>query len=304
MSAIAKAINHIGVIGSGQMGLGIAYVAAVTAQSKVLLCDTSQTQLNKSLSLFDTLLAKDVKKSKLTQQQADEARSRLSVVEGIDKMAASNTTVQMVVEAATENLSVKQKIFGHLAKVMPEECILATNTSSISVSKIAASALKEGEEASLSKSPSRCLGLHFMNPVPVLKLVELIPALQTTPEVVSTAKSFAERCGKTVVLSKDTPAFIANRLLMPYINEAIIVYSEGVATKEDIDTTMKLGMSHPMGPLTLADFIGLDTCLYIMQTMYTETGDSKYRPATLLGRMVDAGWVGKKGGKGFYDYTS
>lgn len=294
--------SRIAVIGGGQMGLGIAYVSALHAKAQVQLVDADPSQLEKAVSFFGSLLAKDVKKGKISEIQAKEARERLQTVSSIEKLASgSSSSPQMAIEAVTERLSIKQSIFSSLAQHLPEDAILCTNTSSISISKIAASALRKGEDPAKSTSPSRAIGLHFMNPVPVLKLVELIPSLQTSPQVIDIATRFAEACGKTVVQSKDTPGFIANRLLMPYINEAIIALSEGIGTKEGIDTTMRLGMAHPMGPLTLADFIGLDTCYYIMQTLHSETGDSKYRPAVLLGRMVDAGWMGKKSGKGFYE---
>ncbi|KAE8226438.1 hypothetical protein CF319_g982 [Tilletia indica] len=304
---MSAAVQRLGVIGAGQMGIGIAYVAAVKAQvPHVLICDASPLALSKGISFVDKLLAKDVSKGKISQDQADAARARFVPVEKIDAFAEFESgPPQMVIEAATENLPVKLAIFRQLATRLPLSTILATNTSSISVTKIAAAAVKEGaapdsEDARLG--PARSLGLHFFNPVPVMSLVELIPALQTSPEVISRARLFAEACGKTVTTSQDTPGFVSNRLLMPFINEAVLALEQGVASKEDIDTTLKLGMGHPMGPLTLADFIGLDTCLAIMEVLQRETGDSKYRPAVLLGRMVDAGWLGKKSGKGFYEY--
>ncbi|CAE7097348.1 unnamed protein product [Rhizoctonia solani] len=189
---------------------------------------------------------------------------------------------------------------------MRPDAILASNTSSISITKIAAAAIAEGVSPTSEQgkqSAGRVVGLHFFNPVPVMKLVELISGLQTTPETLGRARSFAEACGKVVTVSKDVPGFVSNALLMPFINEAIMCLEKGVATRDDIDTTLKLGMAHPMGPLTLADFIGLDTCLAIQRVLYEGTGDSKYRPSVLLERMVDAGWLGKKSGKGFYDYN-
>ncbi|EPQ26136.1 uncharacterized protein PFL1_06344 [Pseudozyma flocculosa PF-1] len=306
-SAVAHGIKSVGVVGAGQMGLGIAYVAALRAEiPSVLLCDASQAQLDKGVSFFESLLKKDVGKGKIKQDQADLARSRLITVPSVEDFARdSSKTPDMVIEAATENLAIKQKIFGSLATHLPLTTILATNTSSISISKIAASAVPAGAKPGSEeawKGPARALGVHFFNPVPVMKLVEIIPALQTSPDVLERAQAFARACGKEITTSKDVPGFVSNRLLMPFINEAIMTLEKGIATKEDIDTTLKLGMNHPMGPLTLADFIGLDTCLSIMETMYRETSDSKYRPAVLLGRMVDAGWYGKKSGKGFYDY--
>ncbi|PWN33768.1 putative 3-hydroxybutyryl-CoA dehydrogenase [Meira miltonrushii] len=309
--SIKHGIKTLAVVGaSGQMGNGIAYVAATKAQiPRILICDQSDAQLDKGLAFFDKLLAKDVSKGKLTQDDADRARASLTKAPG---GAASLAEIHqdgppdMVIEAATENLNIKQSIFKTLASTLPLSTILATNTSSISVSKIAASAVPENAKAGSPEawqSPARTLGLHFFNPVPVMKLVELIPALQTSKDVTDRARAFAEACGKTITVSADTPGFVSNRLLIPFINEAVMALESGVATKEDIDTTLKLGMNHPMGPLQLADFIGLDTCYYIGEVLLRETGDSKYRPSVLLGRMVDAGWLGKKSGKGFYDYN-
>ncbi|EST04729.1 3-hydroxyacyl-CoA dehydrogenase, C-terminal [Kalmanozyma brasiliensis GHG001] len=307
-ASVTHGIKTLGVVGAGQMGLGIAYVAALRAQiPTVLLCDASPTALEKGVSFFETLLKKDVSKGKIQQGDADAARARLVTVQKLEDFANHGSAADMVIEAATENLAVKQKIFGTLASSLPLETILATNTSSISVSKIAASAVgvnvKPGSEEAW-KSPARALGIHFFNPVPVMPLVELIPAIQTSPEVVDRSRAFAQACGKEVTTSKDVPGFVSNRLLMPFINEAVMALEANIASREDIDKTLRLGMNHPMGPLTLADFIGLDTCLSIMETLYRETADSKYRPAVLLGRMVDAGWYGKKSGKGFYDYPA
>ncbi|GAA6003220.1 hypothetical protein JCM10207_001806 [Rhodosporidiobolus poonsookiae] len=288
-------IDTVGVLGAGQMGTGIAYVAAKVAGARVLLSDRSPVQLTKSLSFVDTLLAKEVKKGRLGNEEASRVRGRIEAVEG-DAVGEGRFEVDLAIEAVSENLATKQTIFASLAKHLPPHAILASNTSSISLSTLAAAA---GEERA-----RQVVGFHFFNPVPVMKLVELIPALQTDPEVLATARAFAEKMGKTVVQSADSPGFISNRLLMPYINEAIIALETGVATKEDIDTTMKLGMAHPMGPLVLADFIGLDTCLSIMQVLQNETGDSKYRPSVFLGRMVSAGYLGKKTGRGFYTYVS
>lgn len=309
--SIKHGIKTLAVVGaSGQMGNGIAYVAATKAKiSNILLCDQSEVQLDKGLAFFDKLLAKDVSKGKLSQDDADRARASLIKAPGGAGSLAEihqDGPPDMVIEAATENLSIKQNIFKTLATTLPLSTILATNTSSISVSKIAASAVSEKAKSGSSEawqSPARTLGLHFFNPVPVMKLVELIPALQTSKDVTDRARAFAEACGKTITTSADTPGFVSNRLLIPFINEAVMALESGVATKEDIDTTLKLGMNHPMGPLQLADFIGLDTCYYIGEVLLRETGDSKYRPSVLLGRMVDAGWLGKKSGKGFYDYT-
>lgn len=311
-SSLSTPIKRLAVIGAGQMGTGIAYVSALRARcTSVTLVDSSPQQLSKSNTFLESLLQKDLSKGKIKEEEAQHARGAWRTVGSVEELrsahpgkAGGDEGLDMVIEAATEKLPVKQSIFASLAQAFPDShTILATNTSSISLSKIAASAVlaSEGEEIAKSRSASRVVGLHWMNPVPVLPLVEIIPALQTSPETLRRAREFAEVCGKTLVQSKDSPSFIANRLLMPYLNEAIICLDEGVASREDIDATMHLAMGHPMGPLRLADFIGLDTCASIMHTLHNETGDSKYRPAVLLGRMVDAGWVGKKGGKGFYE---
>jgi len=208
-------------------------------------------------------------------------------------------------QAVSENLSLKQTLFRSLSAELSPNAILASNTSSISITKIAAATIPEGHSAADAegkRSAARVVGLHFFNPVPVMKLVELISALQTSQETLDRAKAFAVACGKEVTTSQDVPGFVSNALLMPFINEAIMCLEKGTATRDDIDKTLKLGMNHPMGPLQLADFIGLDTCLAIQQTLYVGTGDSKYRPSILLERMVDAGWYGKKSGKGFYEY--
>ncbi|QRV98345.1 3-hydroxyacyl-CoA dehydrogenase [Ceratobasidium sp. AG-Ba] len=303
--SIAHGFKRFGVLGGGQMGLGIAYVGAVRAKLPVHIYDRSSQQIKKSLALMDKLLAKDVAKGKLESEAAKEARDRVVIVgeEGIKGFR----DLDMVVEAASENVELKLSLFRSLAKEMRPDAVLATNTSSISITKIAAAAIPEGispasEEG--KKSAGRVVGLHFFNPVPVMKLVELISGLQTTPETLERARSFAQACGKEVTVSKDVPGFVSNALLMPFINEAIMCLEKGVATRDDIDTTLKLGMNHPMGPLTLVRSIGLDTCLAIQRVLYEGTGDSKYRPSVLLERMVDAGWLGKKSGKGFYEYDS
>ncbi|GAA5971355.1 hypothetical protein JCM21900_001461 [Sporobolomyces salmonicolor] len=293
----ASQIRTVGVVGAGQMGLGIGYVAARTAGVQVLLTDRSESQLSKGLAFADALLEKEVKKGKLSKDEALEVRGRLKVVKGIEQFGESG--VDLAIEAVSESLPVKQQIFSALATHLPPSAILASNTSSISLSKLAASAISSTTGENRAQS---VVGFHFFNPVPVMTLVELIPALQTHPSVVAQARAFAQQMGKTVTASRDSPGFISNRLLMPYINEACIVLETGVASREDIDATMKLGMRHPMGPLELADFIGLDTCLNIMKVLHAETGDSKYRPSVLLDRMVSAQYFGKKSGVGFYDY--
>ncbi|KAI0733707.1 3-hydroxyacyl-CoA dehydrogenase [Fomitopsis betulina] len=306
--AAAHGIRTLGVLGAGQMGLGITYVAALHARVPVLLYDRSTAQVQNGLSLMDKLLTKDVNKGKITAQQASEARERIQVVDQ-DKGVNALRDVDMVIEAVSENLSLKQTIFRELSAEVSPSTILASNTSSISITKIAASTIRKGSSAADEagkRSASRVVGLHFFNPVPVmaclLKLVELISALQTSQDTLDRARSFALACGKEVTTSQDVPGFVSNALLMPFINEAIMCLEKGTATRDDIDKTLKLGMNHPMGPLQLADFIGLDTCLAIQQTLYVGTGDSKYRPSILLERMVDAGWYGKKSGKGFYEY--
>jgi 3-hydroxybutyryl-CoA dehydrogenase len=243
----------------------------------------------------DKLLAKDVSKQKLSQSDADEARARLTTTSNMDDFH----DVDMVIEAVPEILDLKLKIFASLAQICPSHAILSTNTSSISITRIAAATTSDPTDLSAS---SRVISTHFMNPVPVQKGVEVITGLQTSPETLATALEFCKRMGKIPSISADSPGFIANRILMPYINEAIIALETGVGDKESIDAIMKNGTGVPMGPLQLADFIGLDTCLSIMEVLHTGLGDSKYRPAVRLRQMVDAGWFGKKSGKGFYEY--
>ncbi|KNZ81229.1 3-hydroxybutyryl-CoA dehydrogenase [Termitomyces sp. J132] len=292
-SIIAHGIRTLGVVGAGQMGTGIALVAVLRAKVPVLLHDRSPEQVKKGLSLVDKLLAKDVGKGRLTSDQAKEAMDRINVVGDMKSLR----DVDMVVEASavSENLSLKQSIFASFAKELRPDAILATNTSSISITKIAASAIPVGVSATSDagkQSAGRVVGLHFFNPVPVMKLVELISALQTTTDTLDRARAFAVACGKEVTVSKDVPGFVSNALLMPFINEAIMCLEKGIATRENIDTTLKLGMNHPMGPLQLGrEDIGLDTCLAIQQTLYEGTRDSKYRPSVLLERMVDAQWL-------------
>ncbi|KAI0262200.1 3-hydroxyacyl-CoA dehydrogenase [Gloeopeniophorella convolvens] len=303
--SVAHGIKRLGVLGAGQMGLGITYVAALRAKVPVQLYDRSPEQVAKGLKLMDKLLAKDVAKGKIQEVDAREARERVTIVDQSAGVKALRDA-DMVIEAVSENLELKQKIFTELAAETRPDTILATNTSSISITKIAASVIPQGQSAASEagqSSAGRVVGLHFFNPVPVMKLVELISALQTSEDTLSRARAFAIACNKEVTISKDVPGFVSNALLMPFINEAIMWLEKGVATKEDIDTTLRLGMNHPMGPLQLADFIGLDTCLAIQQTLYAGTGDSKYRPSVLLERMVDAQWLGRKNGKGFYEYN-
>ncbi|KAH8827924.1 3-hydroxyacyl-CoA dehydrogenase [Flagelloscypha sp. PMI_526] len=315
--SLAHGIRKLGVLGAGQMGTGIAFVAAVRAKVPVLLYDTSADQTRKGLALIDSLLDKDVAKGRLESVAAKEARDRISVVGAETGLASGLRDADMVIEAVSESLPLKQSIFSSLAANLDPKTILASNTSSISLTKIAAAAIPKNISPSSDEgkaSASRVVGLHFFNPVPVMasysKLVELISGLQTSPETLERARGFAMDCGKVCTTSKDVPGFVSNALLMPFINEAILCLEKGTASRDDIDTTLKLGMAHPMGPLQLElnaltlilTSIGLDTCLAIQQTLYEGTRDSKYRPSILLERMVDAGWYGKKSGKGFYDY--
>ncbi|EGO00798.1 hypothetical protein SERLA73DRAFT_178738 [Serpula lacrymans var. lacrymans S7.3] len=299
--SVAHGIKLLGVLGAGQMGTGIAFVSALRAKVPVLIHDRSQEQITKGLALMDKLLAKDVSKGKLQAAEAQEARDRVRIVDSLDAMR----DVDMIIEAVTENMDLKRTLFKSFAETLRPDAILATNTSSISITKIAAAVIPSGKTAASKEgkeAAGRVVGLHFFNPVPVMKLVELISAIQTTPDTLDRARAFAEACGKEVTTSQDVPGFVSNALLMPFINEAIMCLEKGTATRDDIDKTFRLGMNHPMGPLQLADFIGLDTCLSIQQTLYTGTSDSKYRPSVLLERMVDAQWLGRKSGKGFYEY--
>ncbi|OQD68564.1 hypothetical protein PENDEC_c034G02783 [Penicillium decumbens] len=291
----AAEVKSLGVIGAGQMGLGIALVAAQKAQVPVTLVDASQASLDKGLKFADKLLEKDVAKQRLTREAADAARGLLTPTLKMDDLSS----VDFVIEAVPEMVDLKQKIFANLAQIAPKHAILATNTSSISITKIAAATTTDPTDL---QAPSRVISTHFMNPVPIQKGVEIIRGLQTSEETMDTAIAFVQRMGKVASVSTDSPGFLANRILMPYINESIICLETGVGSRDDIDNIMKTGTNVPMGPLVLADFIGLDTCLAIMNVLHQETGDSKYRPAGLLRRMVDAGWLGKKSGKGFYDY--
>ncbi|PON24007.1 3-hydroxybutyryl-CoA dehydrogenase [Trichoderma gamsii] len=291
----AADVKSLGVLGAGQMGLGIALVAAQRAQVPVTVVDASEQALNKGIAFAEKLLAKDVSKSRITQEQADQARALLKPSTNIEDFSS----VDFIIEAVPEIPKLKFEIFSKLAKIAPPHAILATNTSSISITRIAAATTTDPNDTSAS---SRVVSTHFMNPVPVQKGVEIISGLQTSKETLDTAVEFCKKMGKVTSVSADSPGFLANRILMPYINEAIICLETGVGDRDSIDAIMKNGTNIPMGPLQLADFIGLDTCLSIMKVLHTETGDSKYRPSVLLGKMVDAGWMGKKSGKGFYDY--
>ncbi len=282
------AINRIMVIGAGQMGGGIAQVAA-EAGLEVVLNDINPDFIEKRLAFIGKLLDKSVAKEKISPAEKQATLSRL--IPSTDLKDAAE--VDFIVEAATENMALKEKIFATLDEVAKPGVILATNTSSLPITELAAGTTR----------PELVIGMHFMNPVPVMKLVEVIRGIATSDETYAAVKELSERMGKVPVEVSDYPGFIANRILMPMINEAIYCIYEGVADAESIDTVMKLGVAHPMGPLTLADFIGLDTCLAIMEVLYEGFADSKYRPCPLLRKMVKAGWLGKKSGKGFFDYT-
>lgn len=277
------------------MGLGIALVAAQKAGVPVTLVDNSQASLDKGLKFADKLLEKDIAKERITKDGATAARGLLKPTLKMDDLSS----VDFVIEAVPEIPDLKTSIFSQLAQIAPKEAILATNTSSIAITKIAAATSKDPKDL---QAPSRVISTHFMNPVPIQKGVEIIAGLQTSQQTIDTAVAFVQRMGKVASVSADSPGFLANRILMPYINEAIICLETGVGQREDIDNIMKTGTNVPMGPLVLADFIGLDTCLAIMNVLHSEIGDSKYRASGLLKRMVEAGWLGKKSGKGFYDY--
>ncbi|MBT2604100.1 3-hydroxybutyryl-CoA dehydrogenase [Bacillus sp. ISL-53] len=281
-------IQKVMVIGAGQMGSGIAQVCAMSGY-EVLLHDLKDEYVEKGLGTIAKNLSRQVEKGKMESEEKDAVLSRLTSSTNLKNAAA----VDLVIEAAVENMEIKTRIFAELDEITPRHVILASNTSSLPITEIAAA----------TKRPEKVIGMHFMNPVPVMKLVEVIRGLATADEVYQEVEKLAESLNKVPVEVNDFPGFVANRILMPMINEAIYTLYEGVATKEAIDDVMKLGMNHPMGPLTLADFIGLDTCLYIMETLHQGLGDDKYRPCPLLRKYVKAGWLGKKSGRGFYEYN-
>ena len=281
-------IKTIMVIGAGQMGAGIAQVCA-QAGYDVLLNDIKEESFDKGLATIVKNLSRNVEKERMTEDEKNNTLNHIS--KSLDLNDAS--TVDIVIEAAVENMEIKRSIFAKLDEIAPKHAILASNTSSLPITEIAAA----------TNRPEKVIGMHFMNPVPVMKLVEIIRGLATDDDVYNAVEKMTEKLSKVPVEVNDFPGFVANRILMPMINEAIYTLYEGVATEESIDQVMKLGMNHPMGPLQLADFIGLDTCLYIMETLHEGFGDSKYRPCPLLRKYVAAGWLGKKSGRGFYQYS-
>ncbi|MEN3148806.1 3-hydroxybutyryl-CoA dehydrogenase [Neorhizobium sp. IRAMC:178] len=280
-------IKSIGVIGAGQMGCGIAHVSAL-AGYKVQMYDVSKDRIEAALATINGNLARQVSHGKLGD---DERKAALSLISGSSDLN-DLAPMDMVIEAATEDESVKRKIYSQVCPVLKPEALLATNTSSLSITRL----------ASATDRPERFMGIHFMNPVPVMKLVELVRGIATDEPTFRAAKDYVTALEKTATVAEDFPAFIVNRILLPMINEAIYTLYEGVGSVEAIDTAMKLGANHPMGPLQLADFIGLDTCLSIMQVLHDGLADSKYRPCPLLVKYVEAGWLGRKAGRGFYDY--
>ncbi|MGQ7791692.1 3-hydroxybutyryl-CoA dehydrogenase [Faunimonas sp. B44] len=280
-------ISTIGVIGAGQMGSGIAHVSALHG-IKVLLADLSPDRVQAGLATINGNLARQVGSGRISEADRQAAIGRIVPVRGLEELAEAD----LVIESATENETVKRKLFAEVCPYLKPEAMIATNTSSYSITRLAAA----------TDRPERFMGMHFMNPVPVMELVELVRGIATDDATFEAAKQFVAQVGKKAAVSEDFPAFMVNRILLPMINEAIYVLYEGVGSVEAIDTAMRLGANHPMGPLQLADFIGLDTCLSIMQVLYEGLADSKYRPCPLLVKYVEAGWLGRKTNRGFYDY--
>ncbi|MBC8647257.1 MAG: 3-hydroxybutyryl-CoA dehydrogenase [Thermoanaerobaculia bacterium] len=282
-------IRTVGVVGSGQMGNGIAHVAAASGLN-VILSDVDARQLAQGHATIDRNLSREVAKNKRTEEEKAGALARIRTTTDLALFAEAD----LVIEAIVEEEGAKKDLYRQLGGILRPEAILASNTSSISITRLAAA----------TGRPDRFIGMHFMNPVPVMALVEVIRGMATSEETSAAVEALARRMGKTPLFCNDSPGFVSNRVLMPLINEAIETLREGVATREAIDGIMKLGMNHPMGPLTLADFIGLDTCLSVMRVLHAGFADPRYRPSPLLVKMVDAGWLGRKSGRGFYEYTA
>ncbi len=284
---MAQSIRKVGIIGAGQMGNGIAHVCSL-AGIPVVINDIAAPRLKEALATINGNMSRQVTRKRITEEQKLAALKLISTAETYDGLSDCD----LVIEAATEKEDVKRKIFSELCPSLKPETLVASNTSSISITRLAAS----------TDRPEKFIGIHFMNPVPLMELVELIRGIATADATFETAKEFVSKLGKTIAVAEDFPAFIVNRILLPMINEAIYTLYEGVGNVEGIDTAMRLGAHHPMGPLELADFIGLDTCLSVMQVLHEGLADSKYRPCPLLVKYVEAGWLGKKAGRGFYDY--